>query len=166
LLKQANVPAGLTLELEVPRGRYLAGEDIAQAVAAQLGEVGVNVKITEMEFSRYFSKLQAGGMAQMGYIGTAWPTLDADGGMTALLPGFPDAYYENDEFVKLMAQARTETNPEKRKALYAEATKNMCENPPVIFLFDQPTTYALSPKITWDVRGDDWTRAYDMHVKK
>jgi peptide/nickel transport system substrate-binding protein len=166
LIKLAGYGNGLTVELEVPRGRYLAGEDIAQAVAAQLAEVGVNVKITEMEFSRYFSKLQAGGMAQMGYIGTAWPTLDADGGLTALLPGFPDAYYENETFVNLMAQARTETDPVKRKALYAQATRNMCENPPVIFLFDQPTTYGLSSRITWDVRGDDWTRAYDMHVKK
>ncbi len=162
LLAQAGFPNGLEIEAEVPRGRYLAGEDIVQAIAAQLGEIGVKVKITEMEFSRYFTKLQAGGMAQMGYIGTAWPTLDADGGLTALLPGFPDAYYENDTFVNLMAAARTEMNVEKRKALYAEATKNMCENPPVIFLFDQPFTYAMSPKISWQVRGDDWLRAYDF----
>lgn len=165
LLKKAGFSKGLNLELEVPRGRYLAAEDIAQAVAAQLGEVGVQVKITEREFSSYFSKLQAGGMAEMGFIGTAWPTLDADGGLTALLPGFPDAYYENDTFVKLMSDARTEMNVDKRRALYAEATKNMCENPPVIFMFDQPTTYALSPKITWSVRGDDWMRAYDMKLR-
>lgn len=167
LLAEAGFPGGkgLKLDFEVPRGRYLAGEDIAQAVTAQLGEIGVTVNVIEKEFSSYFANLQAGGMANLGYIGTAWPTLDADGALTALLPGFPDAYYENDTFVDLMTKGRNEMNVEKRKAIYAEATKNMCENPPVLFMFNQPTTYAISKGIEWNVRGDDWVRAYDFRVK-
>lgn len=168
LLAEAGYPGGkgLNIEFEVPRGRYLAAEDISQAVAAQLGEIGVTVNIVEREFASYFAKLQAGGMAEMGYIGTAWPTLDADGALTALLPGFPDAYYENDKFVELMNAGRVEMDVEKRRAIYAEATKNMCENPPVIFMANQPHTYALSDRVEWQVRGDDWVRAMDFSLKE
>lgn len=168
LLAEAGYPGGkgLTIEFEVPRGRYLAAEDISQAVAAQLGEIGVTVNIVEREFASYFAKLQAGGMSELGYIGTAWPTLDADGALTALLPGFPDAYYENDRFVELMDAGRKETDVEKRRAIYAEATKNMCENPPVLFMFNQPHTFALSDRVEWKVRGDDWVRAMDFDLKE
>ncbi|MBS7701256.1 ABC transporter substrate-binding protein [Chelatococcus sp. YT9] len=166
LLSEAGYPNGLTINFEVPRGRFLGAEDISQAVAAQLGEIGIKVNIIEMEFSSYFSKLQAGGMANLGYMGTAWPTLDADGALTALLPGFPDAYYENDEFVALMDQARVEMDVEKRKDLYKKATASMCENPPVLFMYDQPTTYAVSNRVKGKARPDDWMRAWEYEPAK
>jgi peptide/nickel transport system substrate-binding protein len=166
LLAEAGFPNGLTLEFEVPLGRYLLAQEISQAVAAYLGEVGVQTKIVEMEFGRWIDKYRnAGNMGQMSYIGQAWPTLDADGMLSLFEPGNGYAYYDNAEFGKLVAEARATTDRAKRLALYKKATDVMCNDPPHIHLFVQPYTFGISNRITWSKRGDDWVRAYDMRPK-
>ncbi|MER2537427.1 MAG: ABC transporter substrate-binding protein [Rhizobiaceae bacterium] len=165
LLAKAGFANGLDLTFEVPRGRYLSGEDISQVVAAQLAEVGVNLKIVEIEFSTYMERLFAKQLPELSYFGTAWPTWDADGQLTAFQPGDPSSYYDNKEFSALIDQARTEIDVEKRKELYWKATDLMCADPSGIFMFDQPLTYAQSNDVVWGVRGDDWMRAYDVKRK-
>jgi peptide/nickel transport system substrate-binding protein len=46
--------------------------------------------------------------------------------------------------------------------LYHQATARMCEEAPVLFLFNQPVTYATSNRVRWQARGDDWVRAWDF----
>jgi len=163
LLREAGYPNGLELEFEVPLGRYLLATEIAQAIAAQLEEVGVRVKLTELEFGRWIDKyVNAGNMAQMSYIGQAWPTLDADGLLTLFEAGNRYAYYENQDFARLIREARATTNQQRRLDLYRRATETMCQDPPNIFLFAQPQTYAYSPRVRWQARGDDWMRAWDL----
>jgi peptide/nickel transport system substrate-binding protein len=126
----------------------------------------VQVKLVEMEFGRWIDKYRnAGNMGQMSYIAQAWPTLDADGMLGLFEPGNGYAYYENADFGKLVAQARSTTDRGKRLELYKQATQVMCNDPPHIFLFAQPYTFAHSNRITWQRRGDDWVRAYDMQPK-
>lgn len=166
LLAEAGYPNGLSLELEVPLGRYLLAEEITQAVAAQLGEIGVQVKLTELEFGRWIDKYRnAGNMAQMSYIAQAWPTLDADGLLSLFEPGNPYAYYDDADFGRAVVAARTTTDRARRQALYKKATELMCNDPPHLHLFVQPYTYGLSNRVTWSKRGDDWVRAYDMSPK-
>lgn len=165
LLAQAGFANGIDMTLAVPRGRYLSGEDISQVIVAQLAEVGVNVRIEEVEFSTYMDRLFAKQLPEMSYFGTAWPTWDADGQLTAFQPGDSSSTYDNQEFYDLIDAARTEIDEEKRKELYWQASDVMCADPAGIFLFDQPLTYAQSNDIEWEVRGDDWMRAYDVKLK-
>ena len=163
LLAKAGHASGLTVELEVPTGRYLAASEIGQAVASMLENVGVHVSIKEMQFGPWLAKYrEAGDLGQMAYLGQAWPTLDADGLLTLFEPGNKYAYWDDKAFGDLLAEARATTNEGKRVELYAQATKLMCEQAPVIFLFNQPTTYAHSKDVAWTPRGDDWIRAFDM----
>jgi len=163
LLAEAGYPNGLSLDFQVPRGRYLQGEEISQVIASYLEAVGITVNIIEHEFSTYMQMSLNRQMPQMAYSGIAWPTWDADGQLTAMQPG-KDAfsYYDSAEFGRVMDLARVEPDVEKRKALYKEATEVMCADPVGIFLFDQPLTYAHSKRISWQARGDDFLRAYDM----
>jgi peptide/nickel transport system substrate-binding protein len=162
LLAEAGFPNGMSVEMEIPRGRYLSGEEISQVIVAQLEEIGVHVKIVEREFSTWLQNMHTGKMLQMNYFGTAWPTLDADGQLTAFQPGDPDSYYENEDFKKYVDEGRSSVDPEQRKLSYKKATEAMCSDPPVIFLFNQPTTYGESKSVSWSARGDDWMRAYDV----
>lgn len=38
----------------------------------------------------------------------------------------------------------------------------MCEEAPVVFLYAQPATFGASTRVTYEGRGDDWLRAFDM----
>src|SRR5581483_1268835 len=108
LLTAAGFPNGLDLELEVPVARYLQSSEIAQILTAQLGEIGVRVKIIEIEFGRFMDKfINAQNLAQMGYLGMSWPTLDADGLLSLFEPGNPYSYYENQDFKRLIVEARS-----------------------------------------------------------
>jgi len=164
LLQEAGIrPGQLTIEFEVPVGPYLLAQDIAQAVAAQLDEVGVRTRIVEMEFGAWMNKyLRAANMGQMAYLSQAWPTLDADGLLSLFEAGNQYAYWNDQPFSDLLRQARATTNVDQRRALYRQATERMCEQAPVLFLFNQPVTYGTSNRVTWQARGDDWVRAWDF----
>jgi peptide/nickel transport system substrate-binding protein len=167
LLAEAGFPRGLEVELEVPLGRYLLAGEIGQAVAAMLEQVGVRVKIVEMQFGPFMDKyLKAGDLGQMAYLGQGWPTLDADGLLTLFEPGNKYAYWDDQVFGELLKKARSITDAGKRLELYKQATQRMCQEAPVIFLFNQPTTYAVSSRVDWKARSDDWVRAYDMKKAK
>jgi len=163
LMAEAGYPRGFEVELEIPIGRYLLAEDIGQAVAAMLEAVGVRTKIVEMQFGPWLAKYRkAGDLGQMAYLGQAWPTLDANGLLTLFEPGNRYAYWNDAIFGEVLKKARSTTDKSMRLNLYKQATERMCQEAPVIFLFNQPITYAISKKIEWKARSDDWIRAHEM----
>ncbi len=163
LLASSGANLSAPIEMDVPVATYLQGEEVAQIVAAQLGDVGLSVKITEMEFGAYMNKfLRSRTLAQTSLLSFGWPTLDGDGQLTLLAPGNPYAYWDNTEFGKLLDEGRATVDPAARLAAYRKATALMCDEAPVLFLYTQPATYGVSKKITWKARGDDWVRAFDM----
>lgn len=166
LLKAAGVNGTLDIELEVPLGRYLAASDIAQIIAQQLSEVGVNAKIHEMEFGAWAKKYAGGDLANMALTGQAWPTLDADGLLSLYASANPTAYFKNADFDAALAKARSTTDLNTRLEQYKIATKIMCDQAPDLFLFSQPTTYTHADGVKWPPRGDDWVRPADITPAK
>ena len=166
LLAEAGFPRGLSMELEVPTGRYLQAQDISQIVAAQLSEIGVNVSIREIEFGAWMSKfINQRNLGDAAYFGLAWPTLDAAGLLNFWEEGNPQSFWPNAGYNRRAVAARSTTDPAKREALYRELTAQLCEASPNIFLFFPPITYAERRDIQWQARGDDWVRAFDMRPR-
>jgi peptide/nickel transport system substrate-binding protein len=163
LLKQSGVDLSQPIQMDVPTGVYLQGSEVAQAVADQLTQLGLNIKITEMDFGTYMNKYQKTmTLAPLSLLTQAWPTLDADGLLTLFAPGNSYAYWNDAEFGKALDQGRSTTDEAARLGFYKQATARMCEEAPALFLYVQPTTYGVSKKVAWQARGDDWVRAFDM----
>ncbi|MGU3400614.1 ABC transporter substrate-binding protein [Brucellaceae bacterium D45D] len=163
LLAQSGVDLGQPIELEVPLGRYMQAQEVGQVVAAMLTSVGLQVKITEMDFGAFITKrTNAHDMGQTALLGLAWPTLDADGMLTMYTPGNIYDYWNNKEFGDLITKARSTTDRNERLELYKQATSLMCNDAATLFLYQEPLVYAVSKKVTWQARGDDWIRAMDM----
>ena len=166
LIAQSGYNPRDVLELEVPLGRYQQSQEIGQAIAAQLEEVGIKTKLVEMEFGNWLNKYRKlGNLGALAYMGQGWPTLDADGFLTLFEPGNEYAYWADPQFGALIKEARATVNPAKRQALYKQATDAMCREAPVAFLWAQPFTYVLSNRIEWKPRGDEWIRATDMRLR-
>src|SRR3546814_21171401 len=98
----------------------------------------------------------------MAYFGLAWPTLDADGLLSFWESTNDQAFYNNPKVDELLQEARSTVDQEKRLALYKEVTEIMCEEPPHLFMFFQPITYAQSAAVKWQARGYAWVRPMDM----
>lgn len=163
LLKQSGVDLSQPIEMDVPVATYIQGQEVAQGVAAMLGDVGLKIKINEMDFGAYMNKyLRSRTLAQTSLLSHGWPTLDADGQLTLLAPGNQYAYWDDKAFGEALQQGRSTTDKERRLAAYKTATRIMCDEAPVLFLYAQPQTYGVSKRVTWQARGDDWVRAFDM----
>ncbi|KZM49088.1 ABC transporter substrate-binding protein [Labrenzia sp. OB1] len=163
LLAESGVDLSQTFEFELPSNRYLQGEEVVQAVAQMLGDVGVKTNIITMEFGAYLDKYRkAGDLGQLSLLGQAWPTIDADGLLTLFKPGNQYSYWNDTGFDEQLVIGATTTDVAVREAAYKKATEIMCDEAPVLFLYAQPATYGVSTKVDYTPRGDDWMRAFDM----
>lgn len=167
LIKRSGIDTSQPIELELPVAVYLNASEVVQAIASGYEDLGLKIKITEMDFGNFMSKqVRAHDMGQMAFLTYAWPTLDADGLLTLTAPGNVYDYWNNAAFGKLLDQARSTTDKTKRLDLYKQATALMCEDAPVVFLYVQPVTYGESKRIKWHARGDDWIRAEDISLAR
>jgi len=163
LLHEAGVKPGTRLQLEVPGNAYLQGNEVTQVVAAQLQEVGLDVQLVQFDFGSWMNKyLKAHALGDMALLTHAWPTIDADGLLSLLQGNSNYAYYKDAVFDADLSAGRGTLDPQARQRAYTAATERLCSQAPVIFLYEQPFTYATSHRIRWHARGDDWLRAFDM----
>jgi len=163
LLREAGITGPITIDFDVPVGTYLLAQEVTQAIAAQLEEIGVRANIHEMEFGAFMNKyLRGGGLAPLGYISLAWPTLDGDGLLSFFETGNIYAYWADAPFSDLLRRSRLAATTDERRSLLQQAAARLCEESPSLWLFTQPATYGLSNRVTWQARGDDWVLARDF----
>ncbi|MFY0635217.1 MAG: ABC transporter substrate-binding protein [Vannielia sp.] len=163
LLAESGVDLSQPIEFELPSATYLQGEEVTQAVAQMFGDVGVQTEIQAMEFGAYLDKYRkAHDLGRFSLLGQAWATIDADGLLTLFKPGNQYSYWNDEAFDAQLVAGIATTDEAEREAAYKKATEIMCEEAPVVFLYAQPATYGVSTKVTYQGRGDDWLRAFDM----
>jgi len=123
---------------------------IAEAVQDQWKKVlGVDVKLANKEMKVHLEDMHQGNY-QIGRLG--WNAdfndpinymemyRDKDGGNN-------DTRWENARYKELIIQSAKETDPEKRKALFAEAEQIFMDEMPVIPIFNDVDVWAQSDKV-------------------
>lgn len=164
LLAEAGYPDGFDLQLDVPIESYVEAENISQAVAAQLAEVGVNVTIATMPLSNLLDKYVGpnADMAQSMYITQA---ADTTGDLASnFQAASPYAYFPDQTYSDLVEAAKTNSDSTDISANWAEANEYLREQAPVLFLFPQPATYGVSTNIDWRPRPDGYILPFEMSV--
>lgn len=146
-LADAGYPDGFEMELWTmtnPRPYLPQPEKIAEAIQSSFGKAGVDVKIKTMEWSTYIEKLTDGESPAflMGWTGDNG---DADNFLYSLLDedsiGSNNmSRYANKDVHKLLKDAQTEPDDDKRMDLYKEAQEIIHEEAPWI-----PLVYAEEP---------------------
>jgi peptide/nickel transport system substrate-binding protein len=163
LLAQAGHP-NLTLTIQAPNGRWAMDKDLAQAVAGQLTENGIktNVKVIG-EWGAFVRTILDHKTEDIFMSGWCLPSLDPDHWVTPnLRTGEPVSQYSNPDVDRLMEQARSEMNPEKRKQLYASLLRVIRDDAPYIFGYQQVDIYGVSNRIKWTPRGDESIRLTEI----
>jgi peptide/nickel transport system substrate-binding protein len=147
LLAEAGFPDGFKTTLYHPTGRYVMDVAIAEAVQADLREVGVEAELVTMEWAAYLAYLRRpveAAVHPMYLIGWGCVTLDADYGLFPLLhstqwpmAGWALSFYKNEAVDRLLDEARITPDLAKRRALYKEAIELIWEDAPWLFLHDE-----------------------------
>jgi peptide/nickel transport system substrate-binding protein len=154
----------LSLTLQAPNGRWAMDKDIAQAVAGQLTENGIktNVKIIG-EWGSYVRSVLDHKTEDIFMNGWCLPSLEPDHWVTPnLKSGEPVSQYSNPEVDKLMEQARSEMNVDKRKQLYSQLLRLIREDAPWLFGYQQMDIYGVNQRLKWTPRGDESIRLTEI----
>ena len=138
LLKEAGYK-GEEFELwamPVPRPYMPDGQKIAEAIQKNFEDVGLKAKIVSFEWATYLEKATAGD-ADSFLLGWTGDNGDADNFLYTLLDedniGSNNyTFYKNDELHKLLIDAQTEVDEDKRNEMYKKAQEIIHEDAPWI----------------------------------
>ncbi len=146
-LAEGGKPDGFTFKLEVSAGST-QNLQLAQLVHDQLKEVGINMEIVQLEFSKILGDLDKKqySAAQIGWSGR----IDPDGNIfNQFKTGAPlnNCAYTNPKVDELLDKARVSSDQNERKSAYQEAQKLILEDAGYLFMYHTVATQATSPKV-------------------
>lgn len=161
LLKEAGYENGF--ETTIWSSNTTTNIKATQFIQQQLAEIGVKVKVENMEIGTLDEKItgyaegtpgkDAG--VEMYLIGWSPSTGDADWGLRPLAAteSFPPvsyniAYYSNPEFDKAIYEALQTADPDKRNEAYERAQKIVWEDAPMVYLTVDETSFATRNNIS------------------
>ncbi len=167
LLREAGVPAGQTLTLSTPVGRYIADRGLAIAVAGQLEKIGLKVNVVPKEWGVFIKELRADQLGPMFLIG--WYNY---GDATFALSHFTSrstfgVYQKNAELDSLVQQGQSQLDAEARARTYRRASELMYEEAPAAFLLQLPAIYGVSKNVVgFKPRSDERWNLFNVDLAK
>jgi peptide/nickel transport system substrate-binding protein len=155
LLAEAGV-RGLQIEFGAPTGKYAQAPEIAQAIAGYLKDVGVEAKVTTMDWPTYVGKVTSAPDQNFNLhiLGWAASYVDPQQPMSQFQSdqappnGLATSYYMNSQVDNLLKSAAQEIDAEKRSELYCEAQKIVWDDAPFLFLWVQQYPVAFNSSLT------------------
>ncbi len=149
LLEEAGYPDGFEMGMACPAGAYTHFEEVCEAIAGYLGEVGIAVNLEIMESGQYWDMESAKELPPL--FGDSW---SATGGeayrrLTGALGGFDASYssWSDEEIDRLLGEIKTTADQDERAALYGELQAYMRENPPFIYLYEPVQFEAVNTRV-------------------
>ena len=165
LIKDAGAE-GVTVTLQGESGRWLKDRETIEAVAAYWTAAGVKVDVQISEFGEYLNRLfDKAKRPDAIFVANSDELLDADRAVTSGYESGASFASNNDqEMAEKSRAARIETDPEKRKAMYAEITKKAYDGNYLAPLLYSEDIYGFSNRLDWQPRVDAKLLVKEMKV--
>ncbi len=160
MLQAANFPMGEKITLYTPNGRYLKDKEMAEAVAADLRKIGLNVEVQVLEWTVFSGKLTAKEFDDIYLMGlgsrfhgpediqhmsnqnafdvTGWSTLSPQG----------------DEYEKIVKELEFVFDQNEAKKMLDRAQEIVYDEAPWIYLWKQTEVFAVTNRIDWEASGN------------
>jgi peptide/nickel transport system substrate-binding protein len=135
IMSDAGYPDGFSFTLKLPASPI--EQQMAQMIQSMAAEAGIKVEIETVEFGTMLDQMDnfEFDAVRLGWSGR----VDPDGNIHSLFrtDGTINYGYSNEKMDQLLDDARSESDQEKRKALYSEAMKLGQEEVPFIFIYHE-----------------------------
>ncbi len=159
LLGQAGYPNGFSVALDCVNVAWR--ENVCQAMAAMLTQVGIRTTLRSSPSSSFFPKLTQGTASFIEYGWTATPdawnslnglfrTHDPAGGGT-----FNAGRYSNPKIDVLIDRMRTEPDLTRRRAMVATVLRLVAEDLPYIPLYRRTISWAMNKRVALEQWPND-----------
>ena len=157
LLEQAGYSQGLELSLKLPPPSYARRS--GEIIAAQLGAIGINVSIENLEWSQWLSQVFTNKNFELTIVAHTEP-LDLD------IYARENYYfnYQSAEYKSLIAQLSVASDLTQRDLLFKQAQRKLSDDAVNVFLFQLPKLGVWSKNVegVWansPVQANDLTAA-------
>jgi len=156
LLAEAGYGNGIDVELVVatpPRA-------ILEAVAANLGEVGIRVRLVEQQFGTAMTNWREGKIAMLASNWGSYGIADAALSTSNFFRGGPDDQARHPGVIKHLETADTSVDRDVRLEHYTAAQKIIAEEAYWVPLWNHSLNAAQSKDLNFSVDGDEFPRFY------
>ncbi len=138
MLAEAGYPNGFSTEIYTPTGRYLMDRQVAEAVQAQIKEVGIKAEIKAPDWGTYSALLDKGDVVPMLLLGKGSPTgdLDLTLNLTIKTGGMMNQFgYSNPKVDEMIKEQEGIIDTKKRYQLLYDIQKIVYDECPAVVLF-------------------------------
>lgn len=155
LLAEAGYPDGFETEFDTFVGRLPAHDTIAQAVASQLGDVGIDVNMNAFEFG-VFSERRVGDNHSPLFVYSIgdW-ALEPVWMYGWLTQGQAGHYWSPPEWEALLSELSETYDPEARIPLYHAVQEMMYEEAPLAAIAELETIWGMRDGVEYQPRPDE-----------
>ncbi len=154
LLQQAGY-TGAPITLHTPNGRYLKDKEAAQAIAEQLTQAGLTVRLQVDEWGTMLDLVKSGKVDGMYFWGRSDTTLDGSMMRDWFRTGSTWVTYSDKKIDASIEKALPIVNPERRRQAFSELQAEIQEQAPWLFLWSQLDIYGVNKHLQWEPRGDE-----------
>jgi peptide/nickel transport system substrate-binding protein len=166
ILKDAGY-RNLSIDFVLMKDLYPKQLEIAQAVAAMLGDVGITVNIKNLEIATA-REARSAGTYDMFFSGWAHMPHDPDwylGQWFTKAGAEKLTRYSNPKIEELIAEGRV-PDPKVRQAKYEEIERALWEDEPELWPYYSVAIYAVSDKLqNFQARRDYYVLLYDVGIR-
>jgi peptide/nickel transport system substrate-binding protein len=164
LLTQASYPEGFEITMDTPVGRYYRDQEIAEAIAAQLAEVGVRVVVQPQEWSVYVrERLIPKETASLFLLSLASRSNGLEDARNLAYDfGFNPTLWYNEEYERLLSHAEEMFHQASHVNVLRQAQTVAYEEAPWIWLWRPYLFYGVSNDLDWwQPRADGLVYLYE-----
>jgi peptide/nickel transport system substrate-binding protein len=174
LMAEAGYADGFKMTLDATNNRYVNDQQIAQALAQMLAQIGITLELNLMPRANFFGYIRVPS-DNSSFIMSGWDVPSGDAGsMYAAMfhtRGVRDGYgqvnrgsYSNPEVDALIIEADSTPDVQKRHETLQKATAILMKDIPMIPVHYEQDIYAAHKSVKFTPRTDKFLWAYEMDV--
>lgn len=160
LLAEAGYPNGFKTELYAYRER-----EWAEAVVGYLRAVGIEANLNYLKYAAMREQIRAGKVPITFQTWGSFSVADASAFTGVYFKGSADDMSHDDSIKKMLTEADTSVDTDKRLKLYEEALTMIAKNAYALPLFSYPANYAYTSDLAFTAQPDELPRFYAARWK-
>jgi peptide/nickel transport system substrate-binding protein len=149
LLAEAGFADGFEIGYACPAGAYTNFEQVCEAIAGYLADVGIQTELALMESGAYWDLEAEKELPPL--FGDSWSSSEGEAlpRLNGALGGFDASFsaWSDPEIDRLLGEISTTVDDDARAVLYVELQGYMQEDPPFIYLYEPVTFEVKSDRI-------------------
>ncbi|MFN8524973.1 MAG: ABC transporter substrate-binding protein [Chloroflexota bacterium] len=156
LLAEAGYPDGVTLDFDVPSGRYLMDREVGEAVAVQLARAGIKTNLMVQEWGAFYEKYLGGKIKGLWLMGVGKDTTPDAHFFTYYHSKGRALYFRDAEVDGLIDTALGTLDDGARLEAFRQLQKVLLNKAHWAYLYQQTDIYGVRDRVNLQTTSNEW----------